>query len=128
MTVSTLRKVLALDAFSCATFFILCVPLSGLAVRLTGLPATVIEAGGWICLAAALLLAGLALSNRPPRSLVVFAAIGNAFWIAASLAVVAIFGAQMSAMGVVLVVGQAAAVGVLTWLELAGARPSPATA
>jgi hypothetical protein len=128
MTASVLRKVLALDAASCAAFFVLCVPLGEFAADLTGLPSAVVQSGGWICLAAAALFAALALSSSPSRPLVLLGALGNAAWIAASLAVVAVLGAQMSALGMVLVIGQAAAVGVLTWLEIAGARPLTATA
>lgn len=122
MTIATLRKVLALDALSCGVFFAACVPFAGPVAEIVGLPRPVVLAGGWICLAAGLLFAALALSPRPSRPLVAFGAFGNALWVAASLAVVAVFAGQMSTIGVVLVLAQAAAVGVLTWLEARGIR------
>lgn len=128
MTASTLRKVLALDAASCAASFVLCVPLGGFAAEFTGLPAAVVGLGGWICLAAAALFAALALSTRPSRPLVLLAAWGNAGWVVASLGVVVVLGAQMTALGIALVIGQAAAVAVLAWLEFVGVRPLAAAA
>ena len=122
MTVVTLRKVFALDALSCGAFFAACVLFTGTAAELVGLPQVVVAAGGWICLAAGLLFAALALSGRPSPLLTALGVFGNALWVAASLAVVALFAPQMTVAGVVLVVGQAAAVGMLTWLEAAGLR------
>ena len=121
MTLTMLRKVLALDAASCALFFGACVLFTSTAARIVGLPEGVVAAAGWICLAAGLLFTGLALSPRPSPRLIAFGALGNALWVAASVAVVALFAGQMTGAGVVLVLGQAAAVAALTWLEAKGA-------
>lgn len=122
MKVVTLRKVLALDALSCGAFFAACVLFTGTAAEFVGLPQVVVATGGWICLAAGLLFAALALSSRPSPVLTAIGVLGNVLWVAASLAVVAVFAQQMNAAGIVLVIGQAVAVGILTWLETAGFR------
>ena len=85
MTVVTLRKVLALDALSCGAFFAGCVLFTGTAAELVGLPQVVVAVGGWICLAAGLLFAALALSSRPSPLLTGVGVLGNAMWVAASL-------------------------------------------
>lgn len=126
-----LRKVLAFDAASCGLVFIACVPAGSLVAGRTGLPPVVVAAGGWICLAAGLLFAVLAVSRAPARPLLRLAIAGNALWVAASIAVVVVLGAQMTGPGIALVLAQAAAVAVLTLLEAKGAatlRPQTAVA
>ena len=122
MTVVTHRKVLAMDALSCGAFFAGCVLFTGTAAELVGLPQVVVAVGGWICLAAGLLFAALALSSRPSPLLTGVGVLGNAMWVAASLMVVAVFAQQMTTAGIALVVGQAMAVGMLIWLEAMGLR------
>lgn len=131
MTPSMLRKVLAVDAASCGLVFIACVPAAGLVAGLTGLPLAVVAAGGWICLVAGLLFAALAASRSPARPLLLLGIAGNALWVAASIAVVALFGARMTGGGIAIVLAQAGAVAVLTLLEAKGAavlRPRTAVA
>jgi hypothetical protein len=122
MTNTVLRKVLALDAASCLAFFAGCIGFTAPMAAIVGLPDGVIAAAGWICLAAGLLFAGLALAPRPPRALVAFAAAGNVAWVAASLGVAASFAGQMTGVGLAVVLVQAAAVAMLTWLEFDVAR------
>lgn len=120
MTFTNLRTVLAMDALSCAVVFAGCVLFTGAAAQFLGLPEPLIVAGGWICLAAGLLFAILAVSGRPSRSLLALGVFGNALWILASLGVAAAFAGQMSGIGLAIIVGQAVAVGALTWLEAMG--------
>lgn len=128
MTSTMLRKVLALDAASCGLFFVACVLVTAVVADITGLPAGVIAAGGWVCLAAGLVFAMLAFSARPSRPLLLLGVLGNALWIVASLATVALLGARMTGLGIAIVLGQAAAVAMLTWLEAKGAGTPPSAA
>ena len=111
MIITALRKVFALDALSCIAFFAACVPLAGFVSGIVGLPRGAVAAGGWICLAAGLLFAALALTQPPSHRLVALGILGNALWVAASLAIVAGFAQQMSVAGIGLVLAQAFAVG-----------------
>jgi hypothetical protein len=127
MTNKTLSQVLALDAATCAAVFALGVFASAFVAGLTGLPEPILTAGGWICLAAAALLAFLA--ARPSRALLWLAIVGNAGWVAASLAVYAVFVEALTPIGHAVVLAQAAGVALFTALELRGvgavqARPA----
>lgn len=131
MTPTTLRKVLVMDALSCAVVFAGCVLFAGTASQFLGLPEALVVAGGWICFAAGLLFAMLTASGRPSRSLLALGVFGNALWILASLVVAAAFAGQMTGIALAIVVGQAAAVTALTWLEAVGVlslRQEPAAA
>src|SRR3546814_9122037 len=66
---------------------------------LLGLPANIVAVGGWICLAAALLMVVAALQKAPNPALVKLIALGNLGWVAASFAVVAPFAATMTRHG-----------------------------
>lgn len=114
----SLTSILALDAASCALFFALCVGANALVSRIVGLPAALITGAGWVCFAAALLLAFLTI--RPVRVLLGVAIAANALWVAASVAVVIGFFGSMTAIGVGLVLAQAAVVEFLTLREWQG--------
>jgi hypothetical protein len=120
MTLSNLRQVLAFDAASCGLVFAACVLAGATVAGLTGLPPGVVAAGGWICLAAGLLFALLAVSRTIARPLLVLGVAGNMLWVAASLAVVAVFAGGLTGLGMAIVLGQAVAVAALTWLEVKG--------
>lgn len=127
MTTKTLSQVLALDAVTCTAVFALGVFATAFVAGLTGLPEAVVNAGGWICLAAALLLAYLAV--RPSRGLLWLAIVGNAGWVAASLAVWIAFFDRLTPIGHAVVLAQAAGVALFVALELRGvgavqARPA----
>lgn len=119
MTSKSLSRILALDAVTCAAVFVLGVLATASLAALTSLPAPVLEAGGWICLAAALLLAYLAL--RPSRGLLWIAIAGNAAWVAASLALWAVTFPGLTGLGHAVIVAQAIGVAVFTLLEIRGA-------
>jgi hypothetical protein len=111
-----LAKVLLLDAVSCGAIFVIGALATEPAARLLGLPETVVSLGGWICLAAGLLLAFLAV--RPVRALLALAIAGNVAWVAASLAAWLIWFGQLTALGQAFVVAQAVAVAVFVALEM----------
>jgi len=127
MTGKTLSQVLALDAVTCSAVFALGVFATGFVAGLTGLPDGVISAGGWICLAAAALLAFLAV--KPSRGLLWLAILGNAGWVLASIAVYVVFLDRLTQIGHTVVLVQIAGVALFTVLELRGigavrARPA----
>lgn len=120
MTKFSLRGVLLLDAASCGAIFALGVLATASAAQLLGLPEIAVSLGGWICLAAGALLAFLA--ARPVRPILALAVAGNAGWVVASLvAWIAWFG-QLTEIGHVFVLAQAAAVAVFIHLEMRGLR------
>jgi len=114
-----LRRILALDAGLCLGSAALFVGLGGPLAALTGLPVPVLLAGGLVCLgAAALMLAARARPVRP--GLVALVVAGNAGWVLACLALALV--AAPSAVGMVLLWVNVAAVGLLAGLEWAGLR------
>ena len=123
MTLKTLSQVLALDAVTCTAVFGLGVFATATVAELTGLPGQIAAAGGWICLAAATLLAYLAV--RPSRGLLWLAIVGNVGWVAASLAVWATQFASLTPLGHAIVVAQAIGVAIFVVLESRGARALP---
>lgn len=123
MTQSFLSRVLWLDALSCAAIFAIGVSLAVPVSDWLGLPLVVVNAAGWICLAAGGLLAFLAV--RPIRALLALAIAGNIAWIAASLAVWFGWSSELTALGHAVVLAQAAAVALFVTLELRGLRSAP---
>ncbi len=96
---------------------------------LLGLPANIVAIGGWICLAAALLMVVAALQKVPHAALVKLIALGNLGWVAASFAVVASFAAGMTGIGIAVVVAQAFGVlgfAILEWKAVATPRVAAA--
>ena len=80
-------------------------------------------------LAAALLMVVAALQKAPNPALVKLIALGNLGWVAASFAVVATFAAQMTGLGIAVVVAQAFAVlgfAILEWKAVATPRVAAA--
>lgn len=123
MTQTYLSRVLWLDAVSCGAIFVLGAFASGPVGALLGLPPTVVSIGGWICLVAGALLAFLAV--RPVKWLLALAIAGNAAWVAASMAVWLAWFGELTRLGHVVLVAQAAAVALFVALELRGLRSAP---
>ena len=123
----TLKRVLLADAVTCAVVFVLGVIDTALVAPILGLPEAVVAIAGWICLPVALLLALLALQAQPSRLRLAAVVYGNWGWVAASLAVVAAFSAQMTGIGIAVTIAQALGVAVFAMLEGRGLR-APATA
>lgn len=121
MSIRNLKTILILDAATCAGVFLLGLFAAAPVGALLGLPAGVVATGGWICLAAALLMLFAARQAVPGAALMKLIALGNIGWVAASLGVVAAFGAAMTGLGLVVVLAQAAAVFAFAIVEWKGA-------
>jgi hypothetical protein len=120
-----LRNALALDAAACAATGLLlalaAVPLAGL----LGLPEGLLRGAGLVLLPCAAVLAWLASRETLPR-LAVFAVIGvNLLWIADSVAILLAGWFAPTGLGIAFVLAQAAAVAVVTELEVIGLKRSP---
>jgi hypothetical protein len=120
--VFVLRKVLLLDAATCVMMGILLVAGKNVLTSLLGLPESFIGYSGWLLFPCAALIAftgRVGSANNPPRALVWLVIFGNIGWIAASLLAVTVW-FHPTAFGAVFVLFQAAAVVVLTALEIRG--------
>jgi hypothetical protein len=120
MSILNLKNVLVADAITCTGVFAIGLLAAAPVGALLGLPAHIVAAGGWICLAAALLMVVAAVQNVPNPALVKLIALGNLGWVAASFAVVASFAAEMTGPGIAVVIVQAFAVlgfAILEWKD-----------
>lgn len=117
MSILNLKNILIADAFTCTGVFAIGLLAANPVGALLGLPASVVAIGGWICLAAALLMVVAARQAVPSAALVKLIALGNLGWVAASFAVIATFAAQMTALGIAVVIAQAFAVLLFAILE-----------
>ncbi|MFN4097441.1 MAG: hypothetical protein ACK4GG_11795 [Sphingomonas sp.] len=121
MSIRNLKTILVLDAVTCAGVFAAGLLAADPVGALFGLPAQVVSIGGWICLAAALLMIVAARQAVPNAALVKLIAIGNLGWVAASFAVLATFAGQMTGLGITVVTVQALGVLGFAILEWKGA-------
>lgn len=117
MSILNLKNILIADAITCGGVFAAGLLAATPVGALLGLPTNVVAAGGWICLAAALLMVIAAAQKVPNAALVKLIAIGNLGWVAASFAVAAFFAEKMTAIGLAIVVVQALGVLVFAALE-----------
>lgn len=117
MSILNLKNILIADAITCTGVFAIGLLAAAPVGALLGLPASIVAIGGWICLAAALLMIVAARQAVPSAALVKLVALGNLGWVAASFAVVATFAAQMTALGIAVVIAQAFAVLLFAILE-----------
>jgi hypothetical protein len=123
-----LRNALALDAAACAATGLLlslgAAPLAGL----FGLPEGFLRGAGLVLLPCAAILAWFASRETLPR-LAVFAVIGvNLLWIADSIAILLAGWFAPTGLGITFVLAQAAAVAVVTELEVIGLKRSGSVA
>ncbi|WP_077145106.1 hypothetical protein [Sphingopyxis sp. KK2] len=123
MSISNLKTVLIVDAITCTGVLALGLLALEPVAALLGLPVVVVTFGAWICLAAALPMFAAAAQAVPNAALVKLIAVGNLGWVAASFAVVAVFAAQMTGLGIVIVLAQAVAVLAFAIIEWKGAAP-----
>lgn len=119
-----LRNALALDAAACAATGLLlataAAPLSGL----FGFPPALLRGAGLVLLPCAMVLAWLASRARLPR-IAVHAVIGvNILWVADSIAILVASWFAPTGLGIAFVLAQAAAVAVVTELEVIGLKRS----
>src|SRR3546814_487703 len=91
MSIRNLKSILIADAVTCTGVFAISLLAAAPVGALLGLPANIVAVGGWICLAAALLMVVAAFQKAPNPALVKLIALGNLGWVAASFAVVASF-------------------------------------
>ena len=125
MSILNLKNILVADAITCTGVFVIGLLAANPIGALLGLPASVVAIGGWICLAAALLMVVAARQAVPNPALVKLIALGNLGWVAASFAVIATFAAQMTGPGIAVVIAQAFAVlgfAILEWKDSGAAR------
>jgi hypothetical protein len=130
MSIRNLKTILVADAVTCAGVFAIGLLAAEPVGALLGLPGGVVAIGGWICLAAALLMIVAARQAVPGAALVKLIAIGNLGWVAASFAVIAAFAGQMTGLGIAVVAVQALGVlafAILEW-KAAGAPRAAAAA
>ena len=125
MSFANIKTVLILDAITYCLMFLLCVLNRATVAALLGLPDTVVSAAGWICLAAAAPMLVAAAQHARSRALTHLVVAGNLAWVAASLAVLGVRGAQMSRLGIAGTLAQAFAVFMFAWLERKGTKASP---
>jgi hypothetical protein len=110
-----LRRVLAFDAATCLLMGMVLLSAAAPLSALLGLPESLVFWAGAALLPCAGLMAVAAALRPPPPLLVWVVILGNAAWIAASVVVTLVF--EPTWIGVMFVVGQAAAVLLLLVLE-----------
>lgn len=114
----SLRRVLLADAITCAAMGALLTAAAGPLSTMTRIPESLLLYAGIILFPVALFMSVVGLRrplNRPAVGIVVA---GNLGWIAASLALFGFLSPNM--LGVIFILAQAAAVALLSWLELGG--------
>src|SRR3546814_18439675 len=84
MSIRNLKNILIADAVPCTGVFAIGLLAAAPVGALLGLPANIVAVGGWICLAAALLMVVAAFPKAPNPALVKLIATANLGWVAAS--------------------------------------------
>jgi hypothetical protein len=112
---ATIRKVLAFDAASCLAMGLAMCLASAALSRVFALPQPLVWWAGAVLFPCAALMLLAAWPRTTPVALVWLVVVGNAAWAGASVLTVAVF--APSGIGTLFVLGQAAAVAVLAWLE-----------
>ncbi|MDK2760969.1 MAG: hypothetical protein KYX64_06375 [Sphingopyxis sp.] len=125
MSFFNLKNTLIIDAITCAVLFVTCVFATATVAALLGLPSEVVTVAGWIGLPSALLMLYVSSQKMPSKGLANLIAVGNLGWVAASLAIIAVFAGQMTWLGIVVVAVQAAVVLDLAIFEVKGAAALP---
>jgi ketosteroid isomerase-like protein len=117
-----LRKLLLLDAGTCALMGVCLALGAGMLAALTGIPAPLLFYAGIVLLPIAAFMLLVALRLLSSGTAVWLIVLGNALWVLASLGL--IFGSWIApnAFGYAFIAGQAAVVALFTWLEYAAWR------
>lgn len=121
-TVFALKPLTAIDAITCATMGVALVAASAPVGELTGISASLLYWAGVLLLPVAAFMAWVSRSANPPAWAVNLVILGNGAWVAASLFLPVAGMITPNLFGWVFLVGQAAAVTVLTGLEVRAAR------
>ena len=127
-TSTFLRRILVLDAVSCAGMGLSMVTFSGWLSGVLSLPVELLLQASAVLLPFALLLAFLSTRARLPRAAVWAVIVANAIWAIDSIVLLFTGWVQPSLLGYLFVAGQAAFVAVLVELEYIGLRKSVAIA
>jgi len=117
-----LRRILALDALSCAGMGLLMGLGAASLAPLFGLQEPLVRIAGLLLLPLAAFIGWLASRHAPPRGLVWVVILGNLGWTAESFAVIAQAQPAITAVGAEFVSAQALAVLALAALEYVGLR------
>jgi len=117
-----LRRVFTLDAATCFGFFALLTFGAATLAPLTGLDTGLLRGAGLYLLPCAALFLWLGTRPQPPVALSVIGILGNIAWVAKSIAVLAIFKAELTLFGNAFVAAQGAGVLGLVLLETVGLR------
>ena len=128
MSILALKRVLLADVVTCAFVAVIGIADSAIVAPLLGLPENIVSIAGWICLPTAILLGLLALQAQPNRVLLGLIVLGNLGWVAVSLVVVAALSAQMTGIGIAIVIAQAIGVLGFAILEARGDKAIAAAA
>jgi hypothetical protein len=121
-TTGSLRRLLFVDAFTCALFGGQLLLLTDVLSRWTNIPAAIMQYAGFALLPIALTIAAIAALWAHVPSAVWAVAIGNAGWVVASAWLVVGGVVQPNMVGTSFVAGQAALVAVFAWAEARGAH------
>ena len=117
-----LRRVLALDALSCAGMGVLLAAAAAPLAPLFGLPEGLVRGAGLLLLPLAAFIGGLASRPSPPPFLVWVVIVGNLGWAVESFVLVGQYGPSITAIGTAFVAAQALTVLALGGLEFIGLR------
>ncbi|MFC3711622.1 hypothetical protein ACFOMD_03505 [Sphingoaurantiacus capsulatus] len=117
-----LRRVLALDAITCAVTGVAFAAGASFASPLLGLPVDLLQTAGLSLLPFAAFVGWLASREQPPVAGVWIAIIINAIWVIDSFLIAAGMGAAPTTLGIVVVVAQALAVATFAELEYLGLK------
>ncbi|MGL4234756.1 hypothetical protein [Tabrizicola sp.] len=110
-----LARILNFDALTCAAMGLFLLLGSGPIAGITAIPATLLFYAGAILIPIAIYMALVARAGTGSPLAVWLVILGNLGWVVAS---VALFGViAPNGLGVALILGQAAVVGLLAWLE-----------
>lgn len=123
-TSTFLRRVLVLDAVSCAGMGLLLMTFSAGLAGVLNLPAALLQQASIVLLPFAALLAFLSTRSRLPRAAVWAVIVANAIWAIDSIVLLFTGWVQPNLLGYLFVAGQAAFVAVIAELEYVGLRKS----
>ncbi|MBQ0751450.1 MAG: hypothetical protein KBT70_14745 [Roseovarius sp.] len=110
-----LRRILLIDAATCAVMAAILLVANRVLATLTGLPDLLVLGAGLVLVPVAIFMAAVARFGTGSGALVWLAILGNAGWVIASLGILVAL--TPTPLGIAFVLVQAAVVAVLAWLE-----------
>lgn len=119
---SALRRLLALDAATCAVMGVALIAAAGPVAAATALPEPLLSLAGAVLMPIAAFMALVAFREQVPAVGAVLVVAGNVLWVAASIGIVLAGLVAPNALGLALVIAQALAVTVLAGLEYRALR------